>query len=214
MRKYAIYGAGAFGQELFLTIKDMSLNGDGHQFVGFIDDFKAIGTQVKYGTVIGGIDFINNVDYELDIAIAINSSKVISETYEKIINPKVRFPNFIHPSVAYLDKDSVTIGKGNIIARDGIVSFDVKLGDFNCFNTRVSIGHHVEMGSFNIFNPNVQLSGSVKIGDANMFGLNAGIIPGKKIGNRNTIGAGSILTRSIQDDALYVGNPAQKMKFD
>ncbi len=215
MKKFAIYGGGSFGQEMWLIIKDIIAAGKlDYEFVGFIDDIKAVNTTVKYGTVIGNIDFLNKIDFRLDLVIAINQPKALKTLYNKITNPNISFPNYIHPSVSFYDKESFSMGKGNIIAHLGLISFDVKLGDFNIFNTRASIGHHVQIGSFNTFNPNIQLSGNVNIGDMNVFGLNVGVIPKKKIGNGNTIGAGSILLRSIKDDSLYIGNPAKILKLD
>jgi len=215
MKKLAIYGAGSFGQEMWLIIKDIiAADNLDYEFIGFIDDVKATGTLVKYGTVIGNIDFLNSLDFKLDVVIAINDPQALKSIYNKIINTNISFPNYIHPSVFYYDKQSFLIGKGNVIAHLSLISFDVKLGDFNIFNTRASIGHHVQIGSFNTFNPNVQLSGNVSIGDMNIFGLNVGVIPKKKIGNGNTIGAGSVLLRSIKNDSLWMGNPAKIFKFD
>ncbi|GAB3902961.1 acetyltransferase [Mucilaginibacter boryungensis] len=215
MTKYGIYGAGALGQEVFLNVTDiLKQQGKEWDFIGFIDDSLPQGTVVKYGKVAGNIHFLNAVAYKLEIIIAIGNTIAIQNIYQKIDNPKISFPNIIHPSVSYLNKDSVTMGKGNVIGMLGLVSFDVNIGDFNIFNTRVSIGHHVQIGSFNIFHPNIQISGNVKIGDSNTFGFNSGIIPAKKIGNKNTFGPGCIVTRNIANDSLYIGNPAQKFNFN
>lgn len=41
------------------------------------------------------------------------------------------------------------------------------------------------------------------------IGANATILPGITIGRRTMIGAGSVVTRDIPDNALFVGNPAR-----
>ncbi|MCX8084449.1 MAG: acyltransferase [Calditerrivibrio sp.] len=52
--------------------------------------------------------------------------------------------------------------------------------------------------------------GPVVIGDDVWIGANVVILPGVKIGNRCIIGAGSIVTRSFEEDDLIIaGNPAK-----
>lgn len=51
------------------------------------------------------------------------------------------------------------------------------------------------------------------IGDDVWIGVNATILPGVKIGNNCIIGAGSIITKSFEEDNLIIaGNPAKIIK--
>jgi acetyltransferase-like isoleucine patch superfamily enzyme len=94
-----------------------------------------------------------------------------------------------------------------------IFSCNCKVGDFNIFNTRVTLGHDDTIANFNVFCPNELISGNVVIENKNLLGFNCGIIQGKKIGNRNVVGAGAILLRTIKDEGTYIGVPAVKMKL-
>lgn len=89
---------------------------------------------------------------------------------------------------------------------------------------RVSIGNSVFLG------PNVVLSTAghpteasirisglkfvepIHIGDHVWIGANVVVLPGVAIGANATIGAGSVVTRSIESDCVAVGNPCRLMR--
>ncbi len=212
-KKIAIIGAGGFGQEVFCIWRDQLIyDRIEYDFIGFFDDSSTIKSNI-YGNVIGSVDDLNLINFEIDVAIAIGSPEILKMIRNKITNPLVRFPNIINPSVVFLDNKTTIFGQGNIVSLGVIFSCNVTVGDFNVFNTRVTIGHDVEVGSFNVFSPNVQVSGSVRIENSNFFGFNCGIIQKKKIGNNNIIGAGAIVLRVIADNGTYFGTPAIKIKI-
>lgn len=53
----------------------------------------------------------------------------------------------------------------------------------------------------------------IEIGDDVWIGANSCVLPGVKIGNGAVIGAGSVITRDIPDNAIAVGNPARVIKY-
>lgn len=55
--------------------------------------------------------------------------------------------------------------------------------------------------------------GNMKIGDEVFIGAKAIILPGLNIGNRCIVGAGSVLTKSIDNDEIWAGNPAKFIKI-
>lgn len=213
MKKIAIIGAGGFGQEVYCIWRDMLQKQEiPYQFIGFFDDNQELEESV-FGKIAGTIESLNKIDYELELAIAIGNPKVLQMIKSKINNPFIKFPNIIHPSVVFLDRQSTLLGEGNILSLDVIFSCNCKVGDFNIFNTRATLGHDDTIGSYNVFSPNTQISGNVVIENENFLGFNCGIIQGKKIGNRNVVGAGAILLRTIKDEGTYIGVPAVKMKL-
>ena len=215
MYRIAIYGSGAFGQEVYLLINSINKAAafPVFEFIGFFDDTKEIGTVCKYGKIIGGIADINQLENKLNIAIAVGSSTDLVNMKTHINNPNISFPNLLSPNNVYLDKESLTLGMGNIILSNSIISFDVKIGNFNIINTRVNFGHHVDIGDFNVLNPNVQLSGNAKIGNKNSLGLGCAFLPKKMIGDNNVVVPGSIITRNFKNNNFLSGNPAVNIKL-
>ena len=61
-------------------------------------------------------------------------------------------------------------------------------------------------------NKDLQIHKEVRIGNNVWFGAGVIIMPGVTIGDGCTIGAGSVVTRSIPDNCLAVGNPCRVLK--
>jgi sugar O-acyltransferase (sialic acid O-acetyltransferase NeuD family) len=181
-------------------------------FIGFFDDGIEIGATIQNKKVIGNFDTLNLWDKPLDIVIAIGNPETTKKITANLSNPMIDFPNLIRNNTFWYDKSSFTIGKGNLL-NVRVVSCDVCIGDFNCFNGNISIGHDAKIGSFNTIMPSVNISGSTEIGNKNFIGVNATVLQGIKIGNNVRVGAGSVIMRNTKDSSLYIGNPAIKMKF-
>lgn len=211
MKDIAIFGAGGFGREIACLIRN---NLPEWNIIGYFDDGKEKGAAVSpFGTILGGINELNDWGEELAIVIAIGNPRTVHILVEKIINPNITFPNIIHPNFQMLDKDTFSIGKGNIITADCRVSCDVALGDFNVFNGSVIIGHDTKIGSYNSFMPAVRISGEVKMGDCNFFGVASIVLQQIKVGDDVKLSAGSVLMTKPKDGQLYMGNPARKTEF-
>ena len=211
--KIAIYGAGGFGKEVACLIKRINDNGGDWQLIGFFDDTKPQGAQVSvYGTVLGGMETLLNVEEPMAVAIAINDNKAVGRIRKEITNPLISYPNLIDPSLFLVDERTVVMGEGNIIQNDCMISCDVTIGSFNLLNDHVVVGHDNTIGSFNGLMPAAHLSGGVTIGDNNLLGAASVVLQGMKIGNGVTLGANSVLMTQPKDNSTYLGVPA--FKFD
>ena len=214
MKDIVIYGAGGMGREAACLLRLINKNEPQWNIVGFLDDnTKLHGSSNEYGTVLGGSEWLEHRSKPIAVVIAVGSAVAVRSIAERITNPVVEFPNIIAPSVCFLDKDSLRIGKGNIICHNCLVSCNVRIGDFNLFNGYIPIGHDVTIGSFNVVMPSCNISGEVQIGDGNFFGVQSVVLQGIKIGNDTRIGANSVIIRKTKDGNLYLGNPATRMKF-
>lgn len=214
MKKIAIYGAGGFGREVACLIDKINEVEHTWYLIGFFDDGIEKGKMVShFGPVLGGMDDLNNYDDDLCIVVAIGNPNTVKKVVEKITNPKIEFPNIIHPTVSYSDYQTFSIGKGNIIQGKCTFSCDVSIGDFNVLNGSVVLGHDVKMGSFNFLMPAVRISGDVTIGNVNFFGVNSVVLQQITIKDNVKLGAGSVLMTKPKENSLYIGVPAKLMKF-
>lgn len=213
MKKIAIYGAGGFGREVACLIRKINDQSPEWELIGFFDDGIEKGKNNEYGVVLGGIDDVNSFPEELAIVIAIASPNIVEKIVENITSSKIYYPNIISPDLIFLDKDNVTIGKGNIICSCCLLSCNVSLGNFNILNGLISIGHDTRIGSFNSIMPAVKISGEVTIGNRNFFGTNSVVLQQISIGNNTIVGASSLILRKTKDGMTYVGNPASIIKY-
>lgn len=215
MKDIAIYGAGGFGKEVACMINN-KINAETPLWnvIGFFDDGVEKGSQIShFGKVLGGFETLNDWKSPLSIVFAIGNPKTLRLLVDKMNNPHIDFPNIIHPNCDFADTKSFHIGKGNVIVKNVTFSCDVTIGDFNQFNSMSALAHDVVVGSYNVFMPLTRVSGETIIGDCNFFGINSIILQQIKIGNETRIAANSVLMTKTKDGCLYLGNPAQRVKF-
>ena len=214
MKDIAIYGGGGFGKEVACIIRKINEASPEWNLVGFFDDGLTEGAAVShFGVILGGFDRYDTWEKELSVVFAIGSPQVIKSVVSRTGNPNILFPNLIHPEVYFADPQTLKMGKGNVIVRGCSFSCDVRIGDFNQFNSISALAHDVTVGSYNVFMPLVRISGGAEIGEENFFGINAIVLQNIKIGNRTKISAGSMLVRKTRDGGLYMGNPAKKVEL-
>lgn len=211
----AIFGAGGLGREVACLIRDINeacYDEDcRYNFIGFFDDNVAKGTQIShYGKVLGGLDALNAWTTDLEVAIAVGSPAAMFAITSRINNPKVNYPNLIHPDFAIIDPEEFVIGKGNIIKGRCEAAPNVTIGDFNCLIRDVVLGHDSRIGNCNILMPNVYICGEVEVGDKNLFGIGSIVLQQLKVGNDVHVGAGAVIFTNPTDGCTYLGNPARK----
>ena len=214
MKEIAIIGAGGYGREVACMIRQINEDCPTWDFIGFFDDDPSLsGTSNPYGKVLGSIDSLNAIDRNLSVAIAIGSPTAISNIVGRIINPLIDFPNIIAPSVIFLDREGVKMGKGNIIGTNCALSCNVNIGNFNVFNSYIFVGHDVTVGDCNVIMPSCNVSGGVRMGYRNFMGVKSVILQYISIGNDTRIGAASVVMRNTKDGLLYLGNPAKGIQL-
>lgn len=212
--KIAIYGAGGFGKEVACLIKRINEAGGDWEMIGFFDDTVPVGEKVsRYGRVFGGMKALLQVTDPLAVAVAINDNKAVRRIRESIISDHITFPNLIDPSVFLVDPQTFTIGIGNIIQNDCMISCDVKIGNFNLINDHVVVGHDNIIGDFNGLMPGAHLSGGITIGNNNLLGAASVVLQCQTIGNGVTLGANSVLMTHPRDNSTYIGVPARRFDF-
>lgn len=209
MKDILIYGFGGFGHEVACVIQHINKEKNTWNILGFIDDGVDVGTECKYGKVLGNCDTLNAWDKPVSVVIAIGSTKSLEIVSKKITNPNVDFPNIIAPNVFYFDEEGVTMGKGNIVTFGCRFSCNTHIGNFNVLNGNISMGHDASIGNYNVMFPETRISGQTSIGDRNFFGARAFVAQCLKIGNDCRIGAGTYILRKTKDGCLYMGNPAK-----
>lgn len=215
MKDIAVFGAGAYGQEICCLIKKINERSVSPRwnFVGFFDDDETLwGTSNRYGKIIGGTECLAGWEAELDVAISIANAAVLQKIVDKLVcNPRFAFPNIIDPDTHYLDKETVKMGKGNIVGEITRFAPNVTLGDFNIIVNDGVFGHDDTVGSFNVFFPAARLSGHVTVGDHNTFGVMTTVIQGFTVGSHVKFAPGTFLMSDAEDGFTYRGNPARKV---
>ena len=170
MKDILIYGFGGFGHEVACLINHINEVAPTWNVLGYIDAGVEPGTECKYGKVLGNCDVLNAWDRPVSVVIAIGSCKALEIVSKRITNPNVDFPNIVAPNVFFFDKESVTMGRGNVVTFGCRLSCNTHLGDFNVLNGNISLGHDARLGNYNVLFPETRISGQTTVGDRNFFG--------------------------------------------
>jgi maltose O-acetyltransferase len=95
-------------------------------------------------------------------------------------------------------------------------TFGVKIGR-NCLissNCGISSYNHIKISLNRIKDKSedIKFSQKVTIADNVWIGMNACILPGVEIGENSIIGSGSVVTKNVPANEIWVGNPARYIK--
>ncbi|MBS1541764.1 MAG: acetyltransferase [Bacteroidetes bacterium] len=209
MKDIVIYGAGGFGKETALLLKQINAAKPSWHVIGFADDGIAAGEKVAGLSVLGGLSFLQNFHTEIAVVIAIAEPSIRHTIYQQLQLPRLSFPSIIHPGV-FVDEET-TVGEGSIICAGVQMTNHIKLGRFSLVNLLCTLGHDCQIGDFSSLMPSVNISGCVTIGQRCFVGVGASVLQGLTIGHDCRIGAGAVVTKSFSDNKKIIGMPARSV---
>ncbi|KAA9349705.1 acetyltransferase [Larkinella humicola] len=213
-KKIAIYGAGGFGREVLMLIRQINqFTSDQWDFVGFYDDGIETGTLVNGYPVLGGIADLNQLNQPIGIVIAIGNPTTKKKIVVGLQTANVYYPILIHPSVSVNDDQQIKIGEGTIICTGTILTVNIRVGQHVILNLNCTVGHDTRIENYCSFMPAVNLSGEVLVEEGVYIGTGATVINQVIIGQNTTVGAGAVIVKSLPANCTAVGAPAKPIKF-
>ncbi|MFD2966828.1 acetyltransferase [Sphingobacterium bambusae] len=106
----------------------------------------------------------------------------------------------------------VSIGIGNTILGDALISNSVSIGKAGLIYYKTVVAHDVYIDDFVELSPGATLLGGCKVGTFSQIGANATILPKVTIGSHVVVGAGAVVNRDLPDNCIAVGVPARIIK--
>lgn len=148
--------------------------------------------------------------------VALFGERYISIGSGTVFGPYVSLSAGVSPAHELGDRAVVTIGDGCLIGKgSGIVGHDrIEIGD------DVFTGHNVYITDANhgYHDPDTPIGRQfgeprpVRVGAGSWLGHGTIVLPGSTIGRHVVIGAGSVVTGTIPDFSVAVGNPARVIR--
>ena len=147
--------------------------------------------------------------------------KIVNLEKYKQLKKKLKFCGegvFFDGSCHFIVPEQLEIGNNSSISSYTTIyaTYGITIGK-NCLissNCGISSVNHIQNATNRRLydNDNSPYSKNVRIGDNVWIGMNACILPGVSIGNNSIIGSGSVVTKSVPPNEVWVGNPARFIK--
>ena len=206
---WVVVGAGGHGREVAAVVQAL-----GGNLLGFLDDNPAkTGTQVGGLTVLGGLDWLEQANAPLCVAVGIGASVARRATVLRLkaMVRKLSFPPLIHPDARLGIR--LEVGEGTLVQSGCILACDVKVGDFVVLNLGVSLSHDSVVGDFATLAPGARMAGAVHVGAMAEVGMGTLVIQGRTLGEACFTGAGAVIIRDVEPNVTVVGVPGRILNY-
>jgi sugar O-acyltransferase (sialic acid O-acetyltransferase NeuD family) len=209
-----IYGAGGFSREVAWLAEQCSQANHKIEILGFVDDDESLqGTFINTYKVFS-FDEAIEASREAWFSVAIGAPKVRQKLSDKIENAGRQLASLIHPRTER--SKWLEYGIGTVICAGNILTTNIRLGKNVQINLDCTIGHDVVMDDFVTLAPGVHVSGCVQLRSRVYVGTGAVIVNGNPlapliIGEDAIIGAGAVVSKSLDGGLTYVGIPARAL---
>ncbi|MGL5980481.1 MAG: acetyltransferase [Phocaeicola sp.] len=209
--KSVIFGAGTYGEVYLAYLQEA-----GVEVVGFIDDNENLwGKEIGGVKILGGKDllpqlFAMNDAQAIYCPIGNNKFRVKILTYAEELGYKT--PNFIHKSV--IVSPNVTIGKGVYILPNGCIMPHTTIEDYVMMSVGVNVAHHTKLCKGVFLAAGVNVGASMKLCEYVYAGTSSTFVIGiKTIGSNALIGAGAVVLKDVEENAVMAGVPAKLLRI-
>lgn len=211
MKDLVILGVGGMAREIHETVEDLVADGEGWNFLGFLDDAPAAqGTEVHGHPVLGPTAWLE-AHPGVHAVVGIGSTPIRHRLVQALSGAgHARWATLVHPS-AYLGR-RVTLGEGTVVCPGCSLTTDLVVGDHVLLNLATTLTHDDRIGSFVTISPGVNVSGNVTIEAGCDIGTGATILQGLTIGAWTIVGGGAVVIRDLAANVTAVGVPAAEIK--
>ncbi len=104
---------------------------------------------------------------------------------------------------------TAVLGVNVAVMAGAVVNAYARLDDGAVLNTGASVDHDVVLGRVAHVAPGCHLAGAVQVGEGAFLGVGTSVVPGIRLGAWSRTGAGAVVVRDLDPDALAVGVPAR-----
>lgn len=207
-----LIGAGGHAKTIVDTIERQG----NYKIVGFVDK-ENIGNNIYRSYNVIGQDedleeiYNNGVKYAFISIGYMGDNDLRNQLYNKLKNIGYVLPVIIDDT-AILAED-VRISEGSYVGRNAVINAEAYIGKMCIINTNAVIEHECIVGEFSHVAVGAVMCGRVKVGNNCMIGANATILQTREIGANTIIGAGTIVTKNIEDNIIYRNELLESYSF-
>ncbi|MBU0490155.1 MAG: NeuD/PglB/VioB family sugar acetyltransferase [Bacteroidetes bacterium] len=215
-KKVVILGGIGNGSVIANAIVDANIRGSNEwMFAGYLNDRIGTDQTIEGYPVLGKLSdagsFVKEDYYFINTIFRIDGQQERVELFENLGIPENRLATFVHP-LSYI-APNVKFGFGSVVMPNVSISSGTVFGNGCLIMVGATIGHDNQIGRYCHFAAQSCIGAYTKISDGAHIGLNATTRENITIGKNATLGMGSVLTKSIGDNEIWVGNPAKFLRM-
>lgn len=210
--KSVIIGAGTYGEVYLAYLQEA-----GVEIVGFLDDDpKLVGTNVRGVPVLGDVGLMKTIRQSHGVEAVycpLGNNKLRVKFLENARALGFKTPNYIHPSVKIAPKVSIANEGVYILQGTELMPF-VTLEKDVMISTGANIVHHSYLSQGTFVSNGVNLGANVHSEKFAYCGMGCTIMTGvHTLGEDCLIGAGAVVIRDVEPEAVMAGVPAKVIKY-
>lgn len=203
-----IIGAGGHSKILI----DILEENNEFNILGLLDDNTSIhGKYILGKRILGDIEILKNYNPEkTKFVLSIGNNQIRRKLFDEITSQGFGSTNVISGD-ATISKYS-KLGTGLTINAGVRIHPDAYIGDNVIIGMNATISHDSVIERDVHISPGVHVTGAVHIETGVDIGTGAVIIPGVRIGRNSIIGAGAVVLKDLDENGVYAGIPAKKIR--
>ncbi len=209
-----IYGAGGFAREVAWLAEQCRESDRELRILGFVDDDASLHGSFINSFRVFSFDEALKESPVAGFSVAIGSPALRQKLSDRVENAGRPLASLIHPRTER--SQWLEYGAGTVICAGNILTTNIRLKKNVQINLDCTIGHDVIMDDFVTLAPGVHVSGCVQLRNRVYIGTGAVIVNGDPstpltIGEDAVIGAGAVVSKSLEGGQTYVGVPARPL---
>jgi sugar O-acyltransferase (sialic acid O-acetyltransferase NeuD family) len=205
VRDLLVIGAGGFARETVEAVRAANT----WRLLGLLDDSPSMhGREVAGVPVIGPIELAHE---HPDAQVVLTTGRPDNYVSRPLIAarldlPDERYATIVHPSATV--GLSCTVGAGSVLLAHVDLTADVTVGRHVVVMPQVVLPHDARVDDFATLASGVRAGGGCHIGEGAYIGAGALLRERITVGARALVGMGSIVTRPVPPERLWMGTPA------
>ena len=210
IRNLLVVGAGGFARETVEAVRAVNAVRPTWRLRGLLDDDPATHGRVVSGVpVLGPIDAVHDEPSALVVITTGRPDNYGSRPRiaARLDLPDDRYATIVHPTATV--GTTCEVSPGAVLLAHVDLTADVTVGRHVVVMPQVVLPHDVRVGDFATLASGVRLGGACGIGEGAYVGAGACVREELSVGPRALIGMGSVVTRSVPAERLWIGSPAR-----